>query len=151
MVVRLEGEAAAELRRLAAAAYPDEGCGVLVGTLSHGSAEIGVLEVTSGRNLRSDRARDRFELDPGDIVAAERSARQRGLDVVGFWHSHPDHPARPSQVDTGRAWPEYAYIIVATTATGAEDVRAWILDEAGAFAEQPVRGDVQAGAGGSAT
>ena len=130
--------ALAEVRRLAAAAYPAEGCGVLVGTLGDGG--IAVDEVTSGRNLREDRAQDRYELDPGAIVAAERSARQRGRDIVGFWHSHPDHPARPSAFDTERAWEDYVYVICETSPTGAADVRAHRLDGGTrTFAELPLR------------
>lgn len=122
--------ALAELRRLAAGTYPDEGCGVLLGD---GDA---IVEARPGRNLRTDRARDRYELDPGDIVRAEREARRRGLDVAGFWHSHPDHPARASAFDTERAWPDYLYLICATTAAGAGEVRAHRLDEAvGALVE----------------
>ena len=92
----------AELRRLAAAAYPSEGCGVLVGSAGDDGA-VSVRSVSAARNL-SERGRDRYELDPLAIVRAERAAREAGLDVVGFWHSHPDHPAEPSRLDTERAW-----------------------------------------------
>jgi len=134
MPLVLSGPAAADLRRFAAAAYPEEGCGVLIGQTS--GAEVAIVEVTSARNLMTDRRRDRYELDPGAIVAAERSARQRGLDVVGFWHTHPDHPARPSGFDTERAWSEYVYVIVRVSAGGVEEVRAYsLLEEMGGFAE----------------
>ena len=126
-----------ELSRMAAASYPDEGCGVLVGTVSRG--EVEVVEVTQGRNLVTERSRDRYELDPGAIVAAERAARAKGLDIVGFWHTHPDHPARPSGFDTERAWPEYVYVICATTAAGVQTVRAFQLEEGGGFVEAPMR------------
>src|ERR1700737_704776 len=112
--------AAAQMRELAAAAYPNEGCGVLIGALADGRMEI--VEATSARNMNTERARDRYDMDPRDIVVADREARQRGLDVVGFWHSHPDHPARPSQFDTDRAWIDYVYVIVNTTADGAGDL-----------------------------
>ena len=126
MRLRWQAAALAAMREMAAAAYPDEGCGVLVGQA--GDGEVSVRRVTRGANLRHDRARDRYELDPGAIVAAERSARAEGADIVGFWHSHPDHPAQPSAVDTARAWPDYVYVICATTAAGTADVRAWTLD-----------------------
>jgi proteasome lid subunit RPN8/RPN11 len=134
MPLVLSGGAAADLRRFAVAAYPEEGCGVLIG--QSGGAEVSVVEATSGRNLVTDRRRDRYELDPGAIVAAERSARERGLDVVGFWHTHPDHPARPSGFDTERAWSEYVYIIIRVGAAGVEEIRAYALqEEQGGFAE----------------
>ena len=125
--VVLSPPAVAELRRLAVAAYPDEGCGVLVGATG---ATLQVTAVTCGSNLAA-RARDRFELDPLDILHAERQARRAGLDVVGFWHSHPDHPAEPSGLDTERAWPDYLYVIVSTSARGTGDLRGWILSPDG--------------------
>jgi proteasome lid subunit RPN8/RPN11 len=70
-------------------------------------------------------------MDPADIQAADRSARARGLDVVGFWHSHPDHPARPSQLDSERSWADYAYLIVNTVAGGSGDLNAFGRDDAG--------------------
>jgi len=134
--VRIAAAATATLRRLAAATYPVEGCGVLLGTLD--GAETSVVDVIPGRNLVTDRARDRYELDPLDVVAADRQARSRGIDVVGFWHTHPDHPARPSRFDTERAWPDYVYAICSTTPTGVADVRWWRLGEGGEFAELDV-------------
>lgn len=121
----LSPAAAAELRRLAASAYPSEGCGVLVGALAPDGA-ASVVTVTSGANLAA-RGRDRFELDPLAILRAERGARDAGLEVLGFWHSHPDHPAVPSRLDTERAWAEYLYVIVSSSAGGTGDVRGWRL------------------------
>lgn len=140
-------EAAATLRRLAEAAYPEEGCGVLVGEAT--TREIVVLEVLAGRNLVTERRHDRYELDPAAILAAERTARQRGLEVVGFWHTHPDHPARPSGFDTERAWPDYLYVIVRVTSRGVEEVRAYRMpDEEGAgFLEVTLRDTVPASGG----
>ena len=122
-------EAHEEMRKLAAAAYPDEGCGVLIGRQVEGRTEI--FSVTSARNLNQERARDRYLMDPGDIVRADREAREQDLDVVGYWHSHPDHPARPSRYDTDHAWTDYVYIICATTPEGTGDVNAFTLSEEG--------------------
>lgn len=120
------------MRGHAAAAYPDEGCGVLVGSFRDEHAKV--VAVTRGRNLNTERSRDRYVLDPADIVAADREARSRGLDIVGYWHSHPDHPAHPSQYDTDHAWVDYVYVICATTADGTSDVNAFTLTaEGGAF------------------
>jgi proteasome lid subunit RPN8/RPN11 len=122
--------AEAVLRHLAAAAYPWEGCGVLVGTMDAAGGAVSVRSVSGAANL-SPRGRDRYELDPLAIVRAERAAREAGLDVVGFWHSHPDHPAAPSRLDTERAWAEYLYVIVSTSAGGSGAVRAWRLAAGG--------------------
>ena len=135
-MVRCTAAAVAELHRLAHRSYPVEGCGVLLGALATGSAEAHVVAAMAGRNVVVDRARDRYELDPLDILAAERRARSQGLDVVGFWHTHPDHPAQPSRFDTERAWPDYVYAICSTTAEGVAGVRWWRLrGDAGEFAE----------------
>ena len=112
--------------------YPDEGCGILVGRFNGERAEI--LAVTRGTNLNTERSRDRYVLDPADIVEADREARARGWDIVGFWHSHPDHPAQPSQFDTDHAWVDYVYVICRTTEEGTGDINAFTLSaEAGPF------------------
>jgi len=122
------------IRDLAVAAYPNEGCGVLLGRRD-GTRMI-IVDVTSARNMWTERSADRYDLDPVDFLRADRDARSRGLDVCGIWHSHPDHPARPSQFDTDRAWLDYVYIICRTTAAGAEDVNAFSLDaEGGPFSQ----------------
>jgi proteasome lid subunit RPN8/RPN11 len=132
----------ADILRLAVEAYPHEGCGVLIGRYQDGD-RVSVVEATSGRNRWMERLRDRYDLDPADIQAADRSARLRGLDVVGFWHSHPDHPARPSQFDSDRAWAEYAYLIVHTRAGGTGDLNAFSLDGEEGGGLQPVSLAVQ--------
>ena len=120
------------MRELAAGAYPDEGCGVLIGAVA--GQHVEVVDVTRGRNLNTERSRDRYVLDPSDIVKADRDARSRGLDIVGFWHSHPDHPAHPSQYDTDHAWVDYVYVICATTSEGTGDANAFTLtDDRGPF------------------
>lgn len=130
----LTGSAERRIRELAAAAYPDEGCGVMLGRWT--AAGASVVEVTSGRNLNRERSRDRYLLDPGDIVRADHRAREQGLDIVGYWHSHPDHPAWPSQFDTDHAWVDYMYVIVNSTATGTGDLNAFTLTgEGGPFAQ----------------
>ncbi len=128
MMLRFATGAEARLRGLAEAAYPHEGCGVLIGRPGE---ETVVETVTSGRNLVIERSRDRYELDPRDIVVAERLARDSGLEVLGFWHTHPDHPARPSQFDTDHAWTDYVYIICSVTGGSCDLVRAWALREQG--------------------
>ncbi len=132
--VSLDAAAERRLRELAGAAYPDEGCGVLVGRLSGEVA--GVVGATSARNMVSDRSRDRYDLDPADLLRADRDARSRGLDVVGIWHSHPDSPARPSAFDTERAWVDYVYLICSTRAGGSADLNAFALNGEGGSFEQ---------------
>ncbi|MEM7585490.1 MAG: M67 family metallopeptidase [Acidobacteriota bacterium] len=125
-----------DLAYLVEASYPFEACGLLVGTAD--AQRIDVRDVFHARNLNVERARDRFLLDPDDHMAADRSARARGLDIVGIWHSHPDHPARPSVTDLEAAWEGFSYLIISTTCCGASDFRSWRL-QSGKFIEEAIR------------
>ena len=104
-------EAAAEEAMIADAekTYPHETCGLLVGNPDGG--EVSVREAHRAENLNRERARDRYDLNPKDYLRIERDARTRGMEVVGFYHSHPDHPAAPSVFDRDHAHPGYAYVI----------------------------------------
>ncbi|MGC1405859.1 MAG: M67 family metallopeptidase [Candidatus Dormiibacterota bacterium] len=129
------------MSELAAAAYPFEGCGVLVGALGEQGATV--VKVMEGHNLVEDRRRDRYELDPRDIIKAERDARESHLEVIGFFHTHPDHPARPSQFDTDRAWPGYYYVVISVHAGQLGEATAWRLaegEEPSHFGEVPLLG-----------
>jgi proteasome lid subunit RPN8/RPN11 len=90
------------------------------------------------RNLDPN-ARDRYEIDPADHLAAEDEARALGLEVVGVWHSHPDHPALPSETDRQRAWPGWSYVIVAVAEGQSVGLRSWRL-QGERFAEEQVLG-----------
>ncbi len=106
-------------------AYPEEGCGVLVGR-DEGSRRV-VERVIPVENARGDSRGRRYVIPPERILVAEREAREAGLDVVGFYHSHPDHPARPSAFDLEHAWPYYSYLIVSVAAGRVAEARAWRL------------------------
>ena len=125
-----------ELERMVEASYPFEACGVMVGRAD--LRQVSVEVVFHARNLNVERARDRFLLDPDDHIAAARAARAMGLDIVGIWHSHPDHPARPSVTDLEAAWEGYSYLIISTPAFGANDFRCWRLRD-GRFLEEDIR------------
>ena len=116
------------LAELVAKGYPEETCGLLVGSAVDG--ERRVERVVQARNLNRARPRDRYELDPLDHLQADEAARRDGLEVVGVWHSHPDHPARPSETDRGAAWPGWSYVIAAVGASGLGELRSWRLEEA---------------------
>jgi len=114
------------LEKWTALGYPKETCGLLVGRL--GNRHTWVVRSESTRNVNTERARDRFEVSPQDFLDCDRRARQDGLEVVGCWHSHPDHPARPSKTDQLRAWPDWSYIIVSVRGRRPEEMRSWRLD-----------------------
>jgi proteasome lid subunit RPN8/RPN11 len=106
----------AEIAAAAEAAWPAEGCGLLVGR-KVGRRDALVTRVMPADNLLKHRGNDRFELDPAVRFAAERAARDTGERVVGHWHSHPDGDAKPSMTDLSQAWePELIWLIVAVAA-----------------------------------
>ncbi|MEA3277201.1 MAG: M67 family metallopeptidase [Pseudomonadota bacterium] len=121
------------LEALVRAGYPEETCGLLLGRQAEGTVEV--LDLKQARNLNRERARDRYELDPADFLAADQAARDRGHQIVGIWHSHPDHPARPSANDRARAWAGWSYLIVSVTPDGVRELRSWRLND-GDFIEE---------------
>ena len=133
--LRLDDATIAEINARARAVYPHEACGLLVGR--EAGARTLVERVVSCRNLAVDRLADRYVLDPDDFRAADEAARREGLDIVGIWHTHPDHPARPSETDLEAAWPEYSYLIVSVTSAGVAERRAWRLEDK-QFIEQEI-------------
>lgn len=108
-------------------AYPEEGCGVLLGRETAGAREI---ELVIGiDNVREDSRHNRYLISPEQFLAAEKQARAAGLDVVGFFHSHPDHPSRPSAFDVEHAWPWYSYLIVSVEQGVVKEAHCWRLTE----------------------
>lgn len=126
--------------------YPAEVCGILLG---HDGDVRRVTVARAARNLRGTTTRDRYEIDPRDTLAADREAREAGLALLGFYHSHPDHPAAPSATDARRAWPWYTYLILSTDGRALGDARAWRL-EGEEMVEEPLRFIPEAKVGGSA-
>ncbi|MEE9237888.1 MAG: M67 family metallopeptidase [Thermoplasmata archaeon] len=114
--------------------YPSEVCGFLLGV----DGEVRrVHEVRPGTNLLADSTNDRYLIDPGDTLRADREARQNGFEILGFYHSHPNHPAAPSIHDVERAWPWYSYLILSSTPGGVQAVRAW-RQEGEEMVEEPL-------------
>jgi len=105
--------------------YPYETCGLFIGKRSDKGWEVS--EVTQAKNLNTDRAEDRFQLDPIDFMTADNRARESGLEIIGIWHSHPDHPAAPSPTDLAAAWEGYSYLIAKVTKEGVEAMTSWRL------------------------
>jgi proteasome lid subunit RPN8/RPN11 len=129
----------ARVRECAEAAYPDECCGALIGDGPGAAAPATIVGSLPLAN-EATRGRRRWFSIGGDAVrAAERVATARGRELVGFYHSHPDHPAMPSRDDLAHAWPWYTYLIVSVDAAGAGALRAWTLrDDRTAFDEVDV-------------
>jgi len=139
------------IRRHGQETYPHECCGALVGTT--GDAESRVVDVVPLPNTTEEGPRRRFLVRASDYRLAERRAAEMGGELLGFYHSHPDHPARPSQYDLDHAWPTFAYIIVSvkgqvhegaavdqsrrsSEAAKADDMTVWFLkDDRSSFEE----------------
>lgn len=128
----------AAIRAHAQRIYPHECCGFLLGRLAEGVRRV--EQVEPALNDRGEEERhNRFTISPEAYLAAEKAARAAGLDVLGFYHSHPDAPARPSAYDLEHAWPWYSYMIVAVRAGAAERMTSWVLqDDRSRFNEQAV-------------
>jgi proteasome lid subunit RPN8/RPN11 len=125
MSVRLPQRLRSRLEAWAREGYPEESCGLLLGR--HDGELVRVERVTRARNLNTARARDRYELDPRDWLATDERARAAGLEIVGVWHTHPDHPARPSETDRAQAWEAWSYLILSVGRGGVADLRSWRL------------------------
>jgi proteasome lid subunit RPN8/RPN11 len=116
--------------------YPHECCGALVGTGGRVAAAVALPNTTE------EGPRRRFLVRPVDYQAAERRAAELNGELLGFYHSHPDHPARPSQFDLDHAWPNFAYVIVAVSAGSAREMTVWYLKEdRTTFEEGTLNGD----------
>ncbi len=124
------------IRRHGQETYPHECCGALVGTNGQITAAVALPNTTE------EGPRRRFLVRPSDYRLAEQRASELGGELLGFYHSHPDHPARPSQFDLDHAWPNFAYIIVAVAAGAAGDMTVWFLKEdRSSFDEGDLHGD----------
>lgn len=121
MPLTLSQAADAAIRAHGREAYPHECCGALIG---RGDT---VREVFALPNMTEEGPRRRFLVRPADYRAAEQRAAAAGAELLGFYHSHPDHPAVPSQYDLDHAWPSFAYVIVSVMHGEAGDLRSWRL------------------------
>ena len=115
-----------QLRAHGEETYPHECCGVLLGRME--DEERQVVETVRCGNTRADRPQDRYHIDPRELVRIQRQGRERGLDIVGFYHSHPDHPARWSQTDLAEAhWIGCSYVITSVEKGRAVTTNSFVL------------------------
>jgi proteasome lid subunit RPN8/RPN11 len=123
--IRLPAALVESIRAHGEETYPHECCGFLLG-----STQAGVPTVSESRragNRREDSPQNRYLIAPEEFLETDRAARREGLDIVGFYHSHPDVPAVPSEYDREHAWPWYCYVIVPVASGRAGAPRAWVL------------------------
>ena len=123
MALRLDALVFAAIRAHGSETYPNECCGALIGR------DGNVTETLALPNTTEEGPRRRFMVRPQDYRAAEKRAAESGGELLGFYHSHPDHPARPSQYDLDHAWPFFSYVIVSVRDGVSGDMTAWRLRE----------------------
>lgn len=139
----ISGHLAEKIRLHGAETYPHECCGALLGRDGE-AIDVGAYEEPPGAtpkagrevlglyplvNRRDDSPRNRFSVTADDVRIAEKAAREKGFEVIGWYHSHPDHPARPSQYDREHAWPWYSYVIVSVQNGAPQDMTSWRLND----------------------
>lgn len=126
------------------ATYPEEGCGLFLGRFE-GDRAIVVDVVPTANAWNAEVADlvgagtgkgDRYWIDPQELFQAMKLARSRQLEIIGIYHSHPDHPAIPSECDRRLAWPQYCYLIVSVQQDQAIEWKVWQLDDRQQFVEQ---------------
>jgi proteasome lid subunit RPN8/RPN11 len=138
--LKLSTETAQKIRQHGAATYPHECCGALLGrdddgadaTTTLGGVQPPVREILALFplvNRRDDSPHNRFSVTAEDVRDAEKAAREKNLELVGWYHSHPDHPARPSQYDREHAWPWYSYVIVSVAKGKPAEMTSWRLSD----------------------
>jgi proteasome lid subunit RPN8/RPN11 len=128
MPLQLPQTLARQIEREGSEAYPNECCGIMYG---RDTAAGRVVEKLQAVPIVYDEAEryHRFSISPKQLMEAEKAAGDAGQLVLGFYHSHPDHPARPSETDRMHAWPFYSYIIVAIQKREPVDMTSWMLDD----------------------
>lgn len=136
MTLEIKDEVLDEIHAHAESAYPEEGAGLMLGKPN--GNDMRVLAIVKLANAREDEARhNRYLITPQDYLRGEQMADGLGLEVIGVFHSHPDHPNRPSEFDREWAWPWLSYVITSVFAGRAVESRAWRLKEdRGAFEEE---------------
>jgi proteasome lid subunit RPN8/RPN11 len=137
MTLVLDPRQVAAIRRHGEADYPAEACG-LIGGAVEADRKV-VLQLVPLANQRTDSARNRYLIDPLSFRRAQERLDRDGLEVIGVYHSHPDHAPAPSAFDREHAWPWLSYVIVGVGAGHAGDLKSWVLtDDRGTFAEESI-------------
>ena len=141
MSLHLSQDLYEQLRAHGEETYPNECCGIMLGKAEDG--ELSVRQLIRAGNTRTDSAHNRYHIAPLELIQAQREGRKSGLDIVGFYHSHPDHPAQWSATDFAEAhWFGCAYVITAVARGTAETTNSFLLTGAGeddkAFAPQGI-------------
>ncbi|GHV73483.1 hypothetical protein AGMMS49940_07850 [Spirochaetia bacterium] len=126
-MITLSADREEAIRREGERAYPNECCGIILGSIADDNSRVMTDSIPIENAREAGEQYHRFRIEPEDLMKAELAARKRKLDVLGFYHSHPDHPAKPSDYDKEHALPYYSYIITAVDKGKAGDFTSWEL------------------------
>ena len=127
-MICVDDAALAAIRDHGRRVYPEECCGILLGRVTAGG-DRRVVELIALENRNSSSRHNRFLIEPRDILDAEKYGRQKELELVGFYHSHPDCEAHPSRFDLDHAWPWYTYVIVSVLQGKPDTLTCWQLSD----------------------
>ena len=137
-MITLDRRTLEEIREHGAQAYPEECCGALLGAARNGSARV--TRVQRMRNARGEERRRRYSIDPLEYARIEQQADEEGIAVLGFYHSHPDHPARPSEYDREHGLPFFHYVVLGVSGGAPGDIGSFVLSEdRGVFEREEIR------------
>ncbi|MBI4393978.1 MAG: M67 family metallopeptidase [Euryarchaeota archaeon] len=137
MTIVIPATLAAAIRHAGEDAFPEECCGLLVGV--DGEPRM-VKETLAMDNVFPGPRNNRYTIDPLKLAKADKDAEARGLQLIGFYHSHPDHPARPSSYDRDHAWPWYTFMITRVAGGVGSETTAWRLSsDRKVFNEEPIK------------
>lgn len=138
MALEISTEDADAIRGHGEETFPDECCGFMLGEAKGENRRV--AELLRADNVREEEAKhNRFLISPEDYLKSEKAARAKGLDVIGFYHSHPNAPAKPSQYDLDHGWPWYSYVIVSILDNVSDAMTSWIMaDDRSQFDEEAI-------------
>ncbi|OUL18360.1 hypothetical protein BV378_35260 [Nostoc sp. RF31YmG] len=149
MILQLLPEHLQIIRTHAESTYPKECCGIILGhAINEGKTVVEVMPTENAWNTAADdfpdddkgeSQRRRYAIAPQVMLQAQRQARDRSLNIIGIYHSHPDVPAIPSECDRLYAWPEYSYIIVSVQKGKAETLQSWSLNDTHQFQPETIK------------
>ena len=137
-MIALDPKTLEAIREHGRQAYPEECFGALLGTAGSGSARV--ARIARMENARRDERRRRFVIEPLEYARVERQADAESLSVLGFYHSHPDHPAVPSEYDRENGLPFFHYVVLSVGAGIPGEAASYVLSEdRGAFEREEIR------------
>jgi proteasome lid subunit RPN8/RPN11 len=143
-VIRLDADAISAISRHARRTYPEECCGALLGKTDSGA--VRVMRIERIENSSREQRRRRYVVAPLEYARVERAADAAGLSVLGFYHSHPDHPAVPSEYDREHGFPFFHYVILAVGPESSGEIASYVLSEdRGVFEREELVVSAQAG------